>query len=160
MLARLYRLIHYRADELLVTAAVLVGASLYYVPGLMPLLSSEGFQAKHAQSTEVREDIRANFVKDEPAMLVLIKHKQGLSVDDPKFKVAAQDVITQIKKQDGVETVHSFYDTGQSDFVSKDKQSTFVAVSIRGSMPEQEKIAVKVRDSLNQPDLDLAFAGT
>lgn len=159
MFARLYPLIHSRADELLVTAIVLVGASLYYLPGLMPLLGSQGFLVQNAESTAVYDQVRDHFTRDEPSTIVLMKHKQGLEVSDPSFKAAVEDVVAQIKRQDGVETVKTFYDTGAGEFVSKDKRSTFASVSIRGEIPDQGKVAVKIRDNVRNDNLDISFAG-
>jgi trehalose monomycolate/heme transporter len=159
MFSRLYRLIHKRADELLVAAVVIVGASLYYLPGLMPLLASEGFLAKGAESTEVRADMRDKFARDEPSALVIVKHKDGLEAATPGFKTAMDDVVAQIKREAGVEAVQTFYSTGADQFVSKDKRSTFASISIRGEIPDQEKVAVKLRSNVKNDKLELAWAG-
>ncbi|HSE61038.1 MAG TPA: MMPL family transporter [Candidatus Saccharimonadales bacterium] len=159
MFARLFRLIHHRSDELLVTAVVLVGAAVYYVPGLMPLLNSQGFLVQNAESTQVYNDVRDHFARDEPSAIILMKHKDGLEVANPSFKSAVDDVVTQIKRQDGVEADKTFYDTGAGEFVSKDKRSTFATVSIRGEIPDQEVVAVKIRDQVKNDKLEIAFAG-
>src|SRR5688572_5736991 len=158
MLGRLYRLVSGRADELLVAAAVLVGAAIFYMPSVLPLLSSEGFLVQGAESTQARDIIRQDFAKNSPSMIVLAT-SQDNEVVSPAFKAAADDITRQITAEPQVSGVVSYFNTGQDSFISKDKRTTYFLVSISGEPSVQREVASRLRDHLKNDTLQLSYAG-
>lgn len=158
MFGRLFRTISHRADELLIVAAVLVGAAIFYTPSVMDKMASSGFNPAGAESTQVRETIDTSFAKDEPAVLVVLK-SESKTTDTPEFKTAANDVIEQIKRTPGVTSAHSYYDTQLPDLVAKDQKGMLVLVGVEGDIARQEEVAASLRDTVKSDQLQLGYAG-
>lgn len=158
MFGRIFRTVSHRADELLVVAAVLVGAAIFYVPSMYSHLASSGFSPIGAESTYVKNVIERDFAGNAPALLVTIKSTEH-EVQSAVFQVAAQDVLAQIKQKEHVGAVHSYYDTGAEDLIAKDKKGMVALVSLTGSQEEQEKAAATIRDQVKSNDVTLGYAG-
>lgn len=158
MFGRLFRTISHRADELLIVAVVLVGAAIFYMPGVMGKLESSGFTPAGAESTQVREAISGTFAKDEAAVLVLLKN-ESKTIDTPEFKAAATDVIGQIKREPGVTSVYTYYDTQLPNLVAKDQKGLLVLVGAEGGLERQEQVAASLRDTVKSGQLRISFAG-
>jgi trehalose monomycolate/heme transporter len=158
MLGKLFRIISQRADELLVVAVVLVGAAIFYMPGVMSKLSSSGFAPIGAQSTQVREFIAQNVSRESASAIVILKSKTA-TVDSPEFQTAATQVIDQISKHHGVGGVQSYFNTGVQQLVAKDRKGALALVGIPGTVAEQEEVAASLRDTIKSDSLELAYAG-
>ena len=158
MFGRLFKIISHRADELLIVAAVLVGAAIFYTPSVMNKLESSGFTPEGAQSTQVRETLASTFAGDDPAVLVLLK-SESKTIESPEFKAAATSVIAQIKQQPGVTSAASYYDTQLADLVAKDQKGMLVLVGAEGDAERKEEVAAILRDTIKSDQLQLGFAG-
>ncbi|HSW81114.1 MAG TPA: MMPL family transporter [Candidatus Saccharimonas sp.] len=157
MFGRLFRAVYYRADELLVVAAVIIGAALYYAPSVMDHLSSTGFVPNGAESTQVRDAINTTFSKDKPTLIVLAEG--DADVDSTAFKTAITDVEKQIKQASpNVTNVQDFYSTQQQALLAKDGKGTLVLVSINGDIAQQQTVSAHIRDAVKS-NLRLSFAG-
>lgn len=155
MLGRLFRTINHRADELLIVAVVLVGAAIFYMPGVMDKLTNSGFAPSGAESTEVREAISEKFDTAGADVIVLVKSRTAAHTS-PEFLAAAKDVNDQIAKHEGVGSVTGL---GAPQLAANDGKGQVLLVTIPGELSRQEEVAASLRDSVKSDNLELAFAG-
>lgn len=158
MFGRLFRAVSYRADELLVAAAVLVGAAFFYAPSLIGRLANSAFTPIGAESTQVKQAIDTTFSKNKPTVIVMMRGAGD--VNDASFEASVTDVSNQINRtSSSISAVHTFYTTKQQQLVSKDGHATLALVSINGTMQQQQDIAARLREVVKSSNLQLSYAG-
>ncbi len=114
---------------LMVGIFAVLGAAAYGA-GVFDSLSQGGFddpKTESARELVAERDAFGNKTVD----VVAIYSSDSLSVDDPGFERAVNDVLTNLPK-DTVASVTSYYDTGAKDLVSTDRQGTQVLISLAG----------------------------
>ncbi len=157
MLGRLFRMTSRFAWQTLAIAVVLVGLGVYVAPGAIKMLGTEGFFPKNAESTQVSDELRANFTKDEPSVIVIMQAKRG-TVNNTNYQAAVRDITAQIQKESAVKAVNTYLNAGKT-FVSKDQKASFAIISINGSRHEQQDVAVQLRNNLRNTELQLSYGG-
>lgn len=131
MFAALGHFVFRRRLAIVLIYALIVPLGAFFSRGVLPLLRSGGFEDPTAESWQVR-DVLTGEMGLGNADLVLLLQVQSGTVDDVEVVSAVIPLIETLKADPDVVRVASFYDTGAAAFVSIDKQTTLVILSIGG----------------------------
>ncbi|MGH3454647.1 MAG: MMPL family transporter, partial [Nocardioidaceae bacterium] len=111
-----------------------------------------------SESGQAAEAERVTFGRHE-ADLVAIYSSDSMSVEDPAFEQAVDDVVTGLP-DDAVTSVVTWYDTGDPALVSEDRQATQVVVSLAGADQDAlSESADEVQPALEAEGLTTDIAG-
>src|SRR5215211_4900047 len=81
------------------------------------------------------------------SLIVLIQNAQ---VDEPQVKQRVESIERDLRSRYAVASTTSYYDTGSSDFVSRDGDATYIAVALRPTDDKaQQDAASSIADELN-----------
>lgn len=160
MFGRLGKLAAHHAGKVLVVMGIFAGLSLWFGPQVLKSLDTGGFTSESSESSKVIKAIEQDFNKEQSALIILFKSKDGLTARDPQYREAVDKILADAKKQEpAITDVKTFYNTGAEQFISKDKKSTFALVSLQASEVEQGKIGARLREKLQNDKLHLAYGG-
>ncbi|MDB5185536.1 MAG: hypothetical protein JWL85_59 [Candidatus Saccharibacteria bacterium] len=136
----------------------LIAMSMYGI-GVFSSLSgsSEGFGSKDSESQQAQNEINKQFGKNDASYIVLLTPKRDVTVADPQYRQAVEK-LTHTVSQDGA-VVSTYYNTGSEQFVSHDKKSTFIAVTLPGSMANQERAFERVKPQLKSELFSIKIGG-
>jgi uncharacterized membrane protein YdfJ with MMPL/SSD domain len=149
MFGALANLANSRAKIVLVVAvvgAILAGALGSGVADRLDPYGAEDPATESIQAGNRLEDAGYR----EPSVIVLV---DSGNVESPAAKKKVDAVAAQLKADPDVATVSGFYDTGARDFVSKDGQSTYLAVGLKATTDkDQQDAAEKIRKDFAADD--------
>lgn len=142
----------------LVLAVMVLAGAIFVGPSVFDRLDSEGFANKNSESTKVNGIIASDFARTSSGLIILF-HDSSLSVDSPEYSRAVEAALVPLKNNLHVARVNSYYTTGASTFVSRDRHSTFAAVNLKGTRDEQEGPAVELREKIKSDQLEVSMSG-
>jgi uncharacterized membrane protein YdfJ with MMPL/SSD domain len=158
MLTRWGDLVARRARLVVATGVLVVIAAAGFGFGVFDKLQDRGFDDPASESAKSADLEQAAFGSRE-ADLVAIYSSDSLTVDDPAFEQAVDDVLSGIP-DDAVTHVVTWYDTRDPTLVSSDRQATQVVVSLAGdNQDELSTSADDVRPALESDQLTTNVAG-
>ncbi|HKE70090.1 MAG TPA: MMPL family transporter [Nocardioidaceae bacterium] len=148
-----------RRARLVVTVGVLVViAAAGFGFGVFDKLQDGGFDDPASQSSKA-DDLEQAAFGNRQADLVAIYSSDDLTVSDPAFERAVDDVLAGIPN-DAVTHVVTWYDTHDPSLVSSDRHATQVVVSLAGdTQDEMSTNADEVRPTLESDQLTTHVAG-
>ena len=148
-----------RRARLVVTVGVLVViAAAGFGFGVFDKLQDGGFDDPASQSSKA-DDLEQAAFGNRQADLVAIYSSDDLTVSDPAFERAVDDVLSGIPN-DAVTHVVTWYDTHDPSLVSSDRHATQVVVSLAGdTQDEMSTNADEVRPTLESDQLTTHVAG-
>ncbi len=158
MLGRWGRLVARRGRLVVTTGMLLVIAAAVFGFGVFDKLQAGGFDDPGSESGQAAEAERVTFGRHE-ADLVAIYSSDSMSVEDPAFEQAVDDVVTGLP-DDAVTSVVTWYGTGDPALVSEDRQATQVVVSLAGADQDAlSESADEVQPALEAEGLTTDIAG-
>ena len=119
------------------------------------------FGSRFSQDEEFRTDLenltadeliteRLNGGAEDPAREFVIVSSDSLTVDDPAFKAVVGDVAAEINTHSElVSSVTTYYDTGQENLVSFDRQRTVIVTSLAGDPQDAVHDAIPVIETID-----------
>jgi uncharacterized membrane protein YdfJ with MMPL/SSD domain len=143
---------------ILLGAALVVASILYGLGVFDKLITSGGFDDPQSQSTKVLNAELSQF-GDRQVQLIALFSSPDKSVDDPAVKEAITQRLADISRHDHVTRVLDYYSTGQASFVSHDQRQTYAAITLGGSLDDQEKVANDLMAQSSPPGLQLRYGG-
>lgn len=149
--------VQYPNTTLVVGIILLLLAGIYGF-GIFPKLTSDdnSFYATGAESTAVDEQIKRDFNTSAESSVILFTRKSGAAlVTDDVYRTEVQRLLDILKPK----TLSSYYTTGSTNFISRDKTATYVAVTLDGSSAEQAKKLIDFMDSTKSDLLTINVGG-
>ncbi len=140
-------------------AAILLVVAVTVGTGVFSRLISEGFMANGSDSAKVQAIVDEKFGTGADALALLTPKHAGIVVTDPAYKRAAEQVIADIAEHQDVAAVTSYYSTGASSFVSRDKTKTFLAIEFTKDA-DAEARAQELVTGIKSDILDVSFTGS
>ncbi len=157
MLASFARLLfQYRWSLLAASLLLLVLGSTYGI-GVFDHLKNGGLTDSASESFRLSEQVNRDF-PDSHISLLLLMHSPDRTVDNADYKTAANALLTAVKQDPATGSLISYYDTGDTHFVSKDRRSTYAIISFQGPQPPADAY-LRLRRNLRSPVLSITFGG-
>lgn len=152
MFAAIGRAVCRHKMAILLVYALLIPLGAFFSRGVLPLLRSGGFEDPSAESWQVRDLLNDEF-KLGNADLVLVVQSASATIEDVELISALIPLIEVIKTDPMVVRATSYFDAGVAAFVSQDKKTTLVIVSIGGDDETKTQVFRRL-----QPTIDAAIA--
>ncbi len=136
---------------------IFVALSVVFGTGVVDHLSQGGFEDKKSESYQAELDF-INKLDSYVPLIVLFDSPQK-TVDNPAYQREVERVSAQLKSEPGVRKVTTYYTTRAPDFVSRDRTSTYAAVTLAGSNDEQLKLLEQLRPNIHSDQLEVKLGG-
>lgn len=143
---RLHTTIRHRWFYIIIGIALLL-IGLTYGTGVFSRLKGGGFNDPKADSTIEASRAAADFPSASPSLIVLL-NDPGNFVESPVYAAEAQPVLAKIAATKGVRDVTSFYNSGETDLVSRDHHQTYALVTLDGSDVDQAATFNRIESSV------------
>jgi trehalose monomycolate/heme transporter len=132
MFAGLGKLIYKRRWTVFIAGIIFLVLSGVYGTSVFSNLKPGGFNEPNSESTKALVAMQDKLGRDDVALIVFFTSKDGTTVDNPAYKQAVEATLAKINGKEGVGTITTFYNSGASQLVSANKQSTYAVVGLNG----------------------------
>jgi uncharacterized membrane protein YdfJ with MMPL/SSD domain len=136
----------YRRWFLIGTALALVFAGVWGT-GVFGALGGDGFDDTHSESYRAASAAQAVLGGRDADIVLLVEHPK-LTVADPAFRQAVQDVVASLPAAD-LDTVSTYWTTNSPAMVSRDRHASYAAIRFAGdgdhASDAYKRLAGKVR---------------
>ena len=140
------------------TYAVLLPIAVWLGGPVLSLLRSGGFEDPGAESWQVRGELIHDLGVGVADIIVLYGNKSG-NVDDIEMLTGVLGALGKVEKDKDVVRVMSYYTTGASALVSKDRTKTFVVVNLSGDDQHKAEVSNRIKGDFLVDGLDVDYAG-
>ncbi|MEV0476971.1 MMPL family transporter, partial [Streptomyces prunicolor] len=138
-----------RSRLVLVVAVVAVALMGVLGAGAFAKLLGGGYDDPASQSSRAAKVIDEKF-GGETNLVLLVRADEG-RVDTPGAQRSGRDLVAHLKKEQHLENVISYWDTGSSDLRSKDGRDAMVLAHVKGDDTERDENAKSVIDAYTGP---------
>ncbi|MCX5240733.1 MMPL family transporter [Streptomyces prunicolor] len=149
MFERIAELAIRRSRLVLVVAVVAVALMGVLGAGAFAKLLGGGYDDPASQSSRAAKVIDEKF-GGETNLVLLVRADEG-RVDTPAAQRSGRDLVAHLKKEQHLENVISYWDTGSSDLRSKDGRDAMVLAHVKGNDTERDENAKSVIDAYTGP---------
>lgn len=123
--------------------------------GMFGSLKSQGYDDLNSDSAAVDQLLKSDFdTRDASAILVI---DTFASIDDPQSVAAANDLLTQVAKEENIESIISYWNTGQESLKSYDGNAGLALVYFEAGLDTEQAAATA---KVIQDTYDKESAGT
>lgn len=156
----LMRFLSRHTKPVLITGiAILIIGGVYGI-GLLESLGdgSDSFFASNTPASQVNQKVLDIFGSDDMSTSVVLFEAKDRSADirSPEFTNEITDILRGLK----TETVVGYFTTGMDQFVSRDNNDTYVAVTLAGTEDEQYETLTKFSENVSSSKLDVSVGGS
>ncbi len=116
---------------LLIIGICVLGFGAVYGTGVFKALKSGGLVDTRAESSREQRLVYRQFPNARASVIVLLQNP-AFTVDQPPFQQALRQIITAVKADPITQSVISYSDTEDADFVSRDRHATYLVLSLEG----------------------------
>ncbi|MEF9915644.1 MMPL family transporter [Streptomyces sp. P5-A9] len=145
MFERIAELAILRPRLVLVVAAVALALMGVLGGGAFSKLLPGGFEDPGSQSSQAAEVIDEKFGGE--ANLVLLVRAPDGSIDTPAAKQSGLALVADLKKEESLTNIISYWDTGSADLRSKDSREAMVLVHVKGDEAQQKENALDILET-------------
>ncbi|MDI6411233.1 MMPL family transporter [Streptomyces albus] len=115
---------------------------------VMNVLSAGGYTDPDAESSVASDILEDRFDTGEPDFILLVTPRQG-TVDDPETARVGRELTEELRDQDGVASVTSYWSGRRSaDLRAEDRKAALVLARLSGDDTRAEKTAKKIAPKL------------
>jgi RND superfamily putative drug exporter len=123
--------------------------------GMFGSLKSQGYDDLNSDSAAVDQLLKSDFdTRDASAILVI---DTFASIDDPESVAAANDLLTNVAKEENIESIVSYWNTGQESLKSYDGNAGLALVYFEAGLDTEQAAATA---KVIQDTYDKESAGT
>ena len=134
MFEALGRLVHRRRRWVLALTGVFVLVAVVWGSGVFGALSNGGYDAPGGESTAAVDRIESTLGRS-GVDLVVLYDDPGRTVDSPAYRTSVESALAKLPPG-SVTGTRSYWTTRSPMFVSADRHSTYVALTLAGATPE------------------------
>ncbi|MFC9946280.1 MMPL family transporter [Streptomyces pratensis] len=142
MFERIAELAIRRSRLVLVVAAVVVALMGALGAGAFGKLLDGGFDDPASPSSRATAVLEERF-GGETNLVLLVRASEG-GIDVPAARRSGQDLVAELKKEQGLENVVSYWDTDSPGLRSEDGREAIVLAHVAGDETEQKKSAERI----------------
>ncbi|MBF9134508.1 MMPL family transporter, partial [Plantactinospora sp. S1510] len=144
----------------LAAGLVLIAVGAAWGTGVFGSLTGGGFDDPASESSRADRRIRAELGK-QGADLVVLYSSNTAAVDQPAFRDPVTATLDRLRQHPEVARVTSWYDTQAPALLANDRHSTYAAVQLRVTDPdEMTDVYEKLRPALDAPGVATEAGGT
>jgi RND superfamily putative drug exporter len=159
MFERWGRIVYRRRWAVLAVGATGVVLAGVWGLGVFGSLSDGGFEDPDSEATRAAQRIERTLGRTDAADVVALYRSPSWTVDDQRFEQAVVDTLAGLPA-DEVAAVNGYYQTGAPAFVSEDRHSTYVSITLAGDTEEDRTDGfAAIRDELEAPGLETRVGG-
>jgi len=147
------------AGIILILAVIFIVVSFTYGLSVTSKLSNGGFESSTSESTKALATINQQFSKSQSSMIILFSGGHVGSTTSSTYQAEVEQSLTSLKSDSNVTSIESYYTTRSPAFLSKDQQSTYVLVGLKGDDNHQASEAAILQDKIKSDSLDVSFGG-
>ena len=138
------------------TVLVVVGAGL--AAGIGDVLTTEGSVTNNPESEQAKTLLEDRLRgPDAPEEFVIVR-SDDLTVDDPAFATLVGEILAQVRAlEDTVVSATSFYETGAEAFVSADRRTTLIPITLTGKIEKAADTAGPLVELVHDVDAPAGF---
>jgi RND superfamily putative drug exporter len=135
-------------------AALIVVSFMLVGSFLEDALTTEAFATNNPDSTVGADLLEARLRGPFRAEEAIIVQSETLTVDDAAFQAKVDQILTDVRAlgPEVVESATSFYETDAPAFVSEDRHSTFIAVTMAGEIDDANTNVAEIIDIVKAED--------
>ncbi|MEU9955055.1 MMPL family transporter [Streptomyces sp. NPDC050982] len=152
MFERIAELAIRRSRLVLVVAVVAVALMGALGAGAFGKLLGGGYDDPASQSSRAAKVIDEKF-GGETNLVLLVRASEG-RIDDPAAQQSGRALVADLKKEQHLENVVSFWDTASPDLRSEDDREAMVLAHVKGEGTERDENAKSVIDAYTGPYKD------
>ncbi|MGC0372748.1 MMPL family transporter [Streptomyces sp. SAI-229] len=134
-----------RSRLVLVVAALAVALMGVVGAGAFGKLKGGGFDDPASPSTRAA-DVIADKFGGETNLVLLVRSPDG-RIDTPAAEENGRDLVAELKKDERLSNVVSFWETNNPDLRSEDGREAMVLAHVRGDTTEQRESAIAILDT-------------
>jgi RND superfamily putative drug exporter len=144
---------------LLAGGVLLVVVGALWGTGVFGVLTSGGFQTPGSESARAATQITARLGGQDPDLIVLYS-SAGATVDAAAVRDPVTATLTALRQRPEVGKVVDFYSTASSQLVSRDRHTTYAAITLRAAGDDAKQQAYEaIRAYLSAPGVDTTVGG-
>ncbi|MFC6017380.1 MMPL family transporter [Plantactinospora solaniradicis] len=144
----------------LAAGMVLVAVGAAWGTGVFGSLTGGGFDDSASESSRADQRIRAE-LGNQGADLVVLYSSDTATVDQPAFRDPVTATLDRLRQRPEVARVTSWYDTQAPALLANDRHSTYAAVQLRVTDPdEMTDVYDELRPALDAPGVTTQAGGT
>ncbi len=156
--AALGRIAVHRRWWIVATYLALLPFVLWLGSPVLTLLRAGGFEDPGAESWRVRGELIKDLHVGVADVIALYSTPSG-NVDDIEMLTGVLGALDGVEKDKDVVRVISYYTTGATALVSKDRTKTFVVVNLSGDDQHKAEVFERLKPKFQVEGLNVAFAG-
>ncbi len=158
-----HRMANGRRLILVLAAVFAVFGAIWGTGAIGGMVGGAGFDDPRSESVEA-DTLLADGVGRHAPDAVVLYSSSAFDVDDPRFVAAVDGVVRRVGEQQpqGVAAVESYWTSGRSELVAKDRHSTYLVIRLHGRTEGERVDAFKaVSPELVAPgsDIETRFGG-
>ncbi|GII83910.1 membrane protein [Sphaerisporangium siamense] len=100
-----------------------------------------GLDAPGSESAQANRILAGTLGRHVPDVVVIYE-SPAMTVDDPRFRQAVEQVAARVPK-DAYVRLETYWSTGSADFVSRDKHKTYLALQLPGATEEEQVVVYR-----------------
>jgi len=141
----------YRWFVLLVWGALLL-AGAFFAPNLSERLKG-GFGSAGSEAERVQDVLIEEFGVSPVSITVVFDGAAGLSAESQEFQEAQNAALDEVREIEGVGSVISYSETGDSRFISESGERSYALVNFEVSVDEAQGLVDEVREEARNGEL-------
>ncbi len=141
----------YRWFVLLVWGVLLL-ASAFFAPNLSERLKG-GFGSAGSEAQRVQDVLIEEFGVSPVSITVVFNGAAGLSAESQEFQEAQNAALDEVREIEGVGSVISYSETGDSRFISESGERSYALVNFEVSVDEAQGLVDEVREEARNEEL-------
>jgi RND superfamily putative drug exporter len=137
-----------------------IAAGALIAPKTASSLSGGGFILPGSESDQADVILRDEFNASTASNALIVFETGDRTVDDPEVAAEITAALERVATVELVESVISFYSTGDASLVSTDRKTTVAVVSLTGDEGENQDAVAELREQLEGLSVEHNITGT
>ena len=138
---------------------VLAAAGVLLAPKASSVTKGGGFIVPGSGSDHAAQILKQDFNASTANNAVVVFYAANQTIDDAAYRSQVTGAADRLRTVSGVNSVLTFFNTGNPDFVSSDRHTTLALVGLDGDEEKVSKTVPHLRDQLQDVSVEHAITG-
>jgi putative drug exporter of the RND superfamily len=141
--------------QVLIGCVLVVGlAGVLLAPQASSVMKGGGFVVTGSDSIRTDDVLGTQFHASSLKNAIVVFRSSTMTVDDAAYRAQVLSAADSMAKVAGVESVVTYFSSGDPTMVSSDRHVTTAVVALRGDEGQAEKTAPRLRDAIRNVNLE------